>query len=175
LYVHANSSIEPVEAGLTHAVQAADRSLAVREVTSLKTLAERLVWRERLLSSLTATFGALAVFVACLGLYGTISYSVARRTNEIGVRLALGATPRGVSWIVLRETLTLVVVGGVIGLALAFGKLQYAQTLLYGLSPRDPQTMAIAGLGLVAVGILAGLLPAWRASRVDPLTALRAD
>jgi ABC-type antimicrobial peptide transport system permease subunit len=154
-------------------VQEADRNLAVREVVTLADLAERSVVRERLVSQLTAVFGGLAVVVACLGLFGTVSYSVVRRTSEIGVRLALGAAPARVYWLVLRETLVLVVLGGAVGLAAILPALHYVSTLLYGLSPRDPATLASAAGVLMIVGTLAGAVPAWRASRVDPLTALR--
>ena len=98
-----------------------------------------------------------------------------RRTNEIGVRLALGASPASVRWMVLRETLVLAAIGGAAGLALLLPTLRYLSILLYGLSPRDPATLAAATAVLLAVGLLAGAVPAWRASRVDPLTALRAE
>jgi len=142
---------------------------------TLADLAERTVVRERLVSQLTAVFGVLAVIVACLGLFGTVSYSVVRRTNEIGVRLALGAAPMSVCWLVLRETLVLVAVGGLVGLAALLPTLKYVSTLLYGLSPHDPATLAAAASVLIFVGALAGAVPAWRASRVNPLTALRTE
>jgi ABC-type antimicrobial peptide transport system permease subunit len=138
-------------------------------------LAVRTISRERLLSRLTGLFGLLAVAVACLGLYGTVSYSVVRRTNEIGVRLALGADPGRVRWLVLRETLVLVAVGIAAGVGLSVATLGVAETMLFGLSPRDPATFAAAAAGLLAIGALAGAVPAWRASRVDPIRALRAN
>ncbi|OFW11228.1 MAG: hypothetical protein A3H96_25645 [Acidobacteria bacterium RIFCSPLOWO2_02_FULL_67_36] len=175
LYVRTSGSPESVKAALARAVGDADRNLAVREVVTLADLAERTVVRERLVSQLTAVFGVLAVIVACLGLFGTVSYSVVRRTNEIGVRLALGAAPMSVCWLVLRETLVLVAVGGLVGLAALLPTLKYVSTLLYGLSPHDPATLAAAASVLIFVGALAGAVPAWRASRVNPLTALRTE
>ena len=117
----------------------------------------------------------LAVLVACVGLYGTISYSVARRTSEIGVRIALGASPDRVMRQVLGETAWLVGIGAVAGVALAMVALRYTETLLYGLSPRDPATLAGSALALVIIGLLAGVIPARRAARIDPLTALRLE
>jgi ABC-type antimicrobial peptide transport system permease subunit len=128
-----------------------------------------------LVSDLTAAFSLLAVLVACVGLYGTMSYSVARRTNEIGVRMAMGATPAGVRWLVLREVLILIAVGAVAGLGTSWLATRYISTLLYGLSPHDPVALATATAGLLVIGVFAGALPAWRASRVDPLVALRAE
>jgi putative ABC transport system permease protein len=115
------------------------------------------------------------VIVAVLGLYGTIAYSVARRTNEIGVRLALGASPGQVRHMVLRETLTLVGAGVLAGVALVVPAGKAAGALLYGLSPRDPRTLVIASALVLATGLIVGAVPAWRASRVDPTRALRAD
>jgi len=175
LYVRTAGSPDTVKASLARAVQNADPNLAIREVVTLADLTERTVVRERLVSQLTAVFGSLAVVVACLGLFGTVSYSVVRRTNEIGVRLALGASPGGVYWLVLRETLGLVVIGGAAGLAMIIPALKYVSTLLYGLSPRDPATLTMASVVLIAVGLVSGAVPAWRASRVDPLAALRAE
>jgi ABC-type antimicrobial peptide transport system permease subunit len=100
---------------------------------------------------------------------------VVRRTNEIGVRLALGATPRGIGWLVLRETLAIVAIGCAFGLAALWPSLTYVRSLLFGLEPHDPMTLTIAVASLLVVGLMAGAIPAWRASRVDPLLAIRAE
>jgi predicted permease len=168
-------SIDEAREGMRRAIAAADPNLAVREVATLGELSARTAYNERLLAQLTGGFGMLALAVACLGLYGSLSYSVARRTKELGVRLALGARPSAVRWQVLRESLTLVAIGATVGAAIAFASATWVASLLYGLSPRDPLTFALAVGVLLTVGSLAGLLPAWRASRVDPLIALRAD
>jgi len=173
LYVRVAGSADGAKAALARAVATAEPSLAVREVVTLGELTERGISRERLVSRLTGAFGILAVLVACLGVYGTLSYSVTRRTNEIGVRLALGADPSSVRWLVLRETLTLVSIGIVAGVIVILPSFTYLQTLLYGLSPRDPATIASAAAALIIMGVLAGLVPAVRASRVDPMSALR--
>jgi predicted permease len=175
LYVRVNGPTDAVRNALRGAVVGADPRLAVREIVTLEELAERTVATNRLVSELTAGFGLLAMMVACLGLYGTVSYSVARRTNEIGVRMALGATAGRVRWLVLRETLSLLVVGSAIGLTLAIWALGYAGTLLYGLSPRDPAALAGATTLLIAIGLVAGAIPAWRASRLSPTLALRTE
>ncbi|HZR22488.1 MAG TPA: ABC transporter permease [Vicinamibacterales bacterium] len=156
-------------------IRETDRSIAVREVVTLAELEERSVARERMVSTLTSAFGFLAVAVACLGLYAMVSYSVARRTNEIGIRLALGASPASVRWLVMRETIVLVALGIGVGIAAATPTLRLIKTLLYGLSPNDPLTMTAAIVLLGIVASVAGVGPAWRASRVDPSLALRND
>jgi predicted permease len=175
LYVRVSGSADALKPMLAQAVAKAEPGLAMREVVTLDELTERTVANERLVSRLTGAFGALAVLVACLGLYGTISYSVARRTGEIGVRIALGATPGRVMRQVIGETAWLVGAGTVAGVLLALGLMGYTATLLYGLSPRDPVTLAGSALALVVIGVLAGLVPARRAANVDPLRALRLE
>lgn len=175
LYVRADGAVEPVSAALREAVHRAAPGLAVREVMTLGELSERTIAAERLVSDLTALFGLLGVLVASLGLYGTIAYSVARRTNEIGVRLALGASPSGVRWMVLKETLSLVAAGVVAGVILMLPLSQLLSSVLYGLSGRDPRTLALSSVVVLLVGLVAGAVPAWRASRVNPTAALRAD
>ena len=108
---------------------------------------------------LAALFGLVGVAVACLGLYGTIAYSVARRTNEIGVRLALGASPSGVWWMVLRETLSLVLCGVAAGVLVMLPLSRALSSQLFGLTGRDPLTLAIASAVVVSVGALAGADP----------------
>ncbi|TAK13625.1 MAG: ABC transporter permease, partial [Acidobacteria bacterium] len=175
LYVRTDANPNTVIAGVREAIRRAAPGLAVREVVSLGELTERTVAAERLVSDLTGLFGLLGVLVASLGLYGTIAYSVARRTNEIGVRLALGASPSGVRWMVVKETLALVVVGVAAGAALMLPLGQLLSSVLFGVSGRDPRTLAIASAAVIVIGLLAGAVPAWRASRVNPTSALRAD
>jgi predicted permease len=175
LYVRISGSSVTAKAELARAVAAADHNLAIREVATLAELTERSVSVPKAVSELTGAFGLLAVALACLGLYGTVSYSVTRRTNELGVRLALGASPGRVRWLVLRETMGLVGLGAAVGLVVTLPALTYVASLLFGLSPRDPATLTLATVILLTVGVLAGAVPAWRASRVDPLTALRSE
>jgi predicted permease len=131
--------------------------------------------RDRLMASLSAFFGFMAAVLAMVGLYGVVSFMVVRRKNEIGVRMALGATRRDILTLVLREAGTLLAAGIAIGIVLAIGAATLARSLLYGLKPTDPATIVFASLFLAAVAITASLVPAHRAATLDPLTALRED
>ena len=175
VYVRTGGDVRQATDALRAVVREADRGIAVREVVTLADLEERSIARERLVSTLTGTFGLLAVAVACLGLYAMVSYSVARRTNEIGIRLALGASPASVRWLIMRETLLLVVVGLAAGMTATIPAVRLIASLLYGMTARDPTAFATAVAALSMVAMLAGAWPAWRASRVDPSIALRID
>ncbi len=129
--------------------------------------------QERLVAMLSGFFGALALLLAGLGLYGVMSHAVSRQRTEIGIRLALGASPRGVVGMVLGRVGVLVAAGVAAGCVATLWAAGFARTLLWGIEPRDPVTLAVAAAVLVAVGALAGWLPARRASRVDPATVLR--
>jgi ABC-type antimicrobial peptide transport system permease subunit len=124
---------------------------------------------------LSGFFGALALLLAALGLYGVISYSVARRRNEIGVRMALGATRARIIRLVLGEVGRLVSVGVALGVLLALGATRLVATFLYGVEPNDPAMLALAAFTLAAVAIGAALIPARRAARLDPMVALREE
>ena len=132
LYVRVTGPVDAATAALRSSILSVNPNLAVREVTTLGVLNERTVSTDRLVSRLTGMFGLLAVGVACLGLYGTVAYSVVRRTNEIGVRMALGASRGGVGWLVLRETLVLVAAGGLLGFVVVWPLLKFLTSLLYG-------------------------------------------
>jgi predicted permease len=155
------------------AIGQVNRNLPIDEVVSLSEHIGRSLTQPRLVARLAAFFGLLALSLACLGLYGVLSYAVARRTSEIGIRMALGARQRNVLWLVLRESLALVCAGVVIGLLTSLAATQTASTLLFGLEPDDPATIAAATLLLLAVAAWASYLPARRAARVDPMAALR--
>ena len=128
---------------------------------------------ERLLATLSSVFGCLATLLAALGLYGVMAFMVARRTREIGIRMALGAGQGSVVWMVLRETLTLAGIGVALGLVGAYAVTRLIQTQLFGVQPTDLLTMAAASLGIAAVTALAGYIPARRATGIDPMNALR--
>ena len=131
--------------------------------------------RERLMAMLSGFFGALAALIATIGLYGVMSYTVARRRNEIGIRMALGADRRDVVRMVMREAGLLLVAGVAVGAGLAVAAARAAETLLFGLRPSDPATLAMAAAGLGATAMLASYLPARRASRLQPTEALREE
>jgi predicted permease len=131
--------------------------------------------RERLMAALSGAFGLLAGLLAAVGLYGVMSYTVARRSNEIGIRLAMGARAGDVLRMVIAEAGWMVGIGVVIGVALGLGAARAASTLLFGLRPTDPVTVAAATALLISIGLLASYLPARRASRLDPMTTLRQE
>jgi predicted permease len=128
---------------------------------------------ERLIAGLSSVFGFLATLLAVIGLYGVMAYMVARRTREIGIRMALGAVQGNVVWLVMREVLVLVAVGVALGVPAALALTRVVKTQLFGLSPSDPSTLALSTLALIAVACAAGVIPALRASRIDPIRALR--
>jgi len=150
-----------------------NRNLPVDDVVSLSDQIGRTLVQQKLVARLASFFGLLALLLACVGLYGVMSYGVARRTNEIGIRMALGAQNRSVLWLVLREALLLVGMGLVVGVLTSLALTKTAESLLYELKPNDPLTIIGATLLLAAVALMAGYLPARRAARVDPMVALR--
>ena len=141
----------------------------------LKPMIDATILRERLIATLSGFFGLLALLLACIGVYGILSYGVASRTTEIGIRMALGARRMDVFWMILREALWLVAIGVVLGLPLIFAVTRLAATLLFELSPTDPVSLVSAALLLLGVAMLAGYLPSRRATRVDPMIALRCE
>ena len=151
------------------------RDVMIRRAVTLSAQVDSTLASERLLTILCAFFGALALTLASVGLYGVLSYAVAQRTQEIGVRIALGATTRNVLWLVLRQSLTVSLIGIASGFALALVCTRLVSSYLYGLSPTDPASIALATLLLLLVALLACYLPARRATKVDPMIALRRE
>ena len=131
------------------------------------------VFADRFITVLSAAFAVLATVLAAVGLYGVLAYTVAQRTREIGLRMALGADPGNVRGMVLRQVGWMTLIGGAIGLVAAVGLGRAAQALLFELQGHDPTVLAGAALGLTLVALGAGFIPALRASRVDPMRALR--
>ncbi len=158
---------------LREAVRSVDRDLPLTDVRTQDEQIDDLLRQERMFATLTGSFGVLALVLACIGIYGIMSYNVARRTNEIGIRLALGAKTQQVLTMVLREASWLAAGGVVVGLAAGLALVRLIRTMLYGMKPWDPVSIAIAAGLLLGVSLIAGYVPARRASKVQPIEALR--
>ena len=150
-----------------------DPNLPILEVRTIAEQVDQSMDQEQLISQLSSFFSLLALSLACIGLYGVMTYSVLRRTNEIGIRLALGAPTGRVLWMVLGESLLLLAVGVVLGIPLTLAATRLIQAQLFGLHASDPITLIAAVTIIGAVTMLAGYLPARRAAKVDPMIALR--
>jgi predicted permease len=172
-YVRTSVTAEGVAAAIRDAVHRLDATLPVEGFRTMADAMRQATARERLMSVMTGSFAVLATLVAAIGLYGMLAYTVAQRTPEIGLRMALGATRARVRWIVLRQVLVVATVGGTIGLASAMVLGRAAQTLLFELRFDDPVVLASSIVALMFVAFAAGLLPAERAARVDPISALK--
>jgi predicted lysophospholipase L1 biosynthesis ABC-type transport system permease subunit len=158
---------------LRDAVRRTDPAMPLRDIETLAYRLHNATRQERLVAALSSAFGVLAVLLACVGLYGVMAYGVARRRAEFGLRIALGASRGDVSWLVLRETLTVIALGVAFGVPLALAASRFISRMLFGLHPTDPVTITAAAVILAIVATLAGFLPARRAARIDPLAALR--
>jgi predicted permease len=160
-------------ASIRRTVRDMDSTVPLNEVGTLTTQIAESVYGDRLVAWLASAFGAVAACLAAIGLYGLISYTVARRTSEIGLRMALGASPPTVLWLILRRSLSLVLAGVVLGAALALASARLVSSLLYGINATSPFVFVAATGLLAAVAVLASYIPARRATKVDPLVALR--
>ena len=173
IHIRTNSDPTPLTSQVRQMINQIDDKLPIFGVTTLDAQLHQNLDQERLIAQLVSFFGALALILACIGLYGVMAHGVARRTNEIGIRMALGARGGNIAWMVLRETLYLVLAGLVIGVPAALVGAKLISAQLFGLKPTDPLTLVSAAVVLTIVALLAGYLPARRASRVNPLSALR--
>jgi len=156
-------------------VREADSRIPVTNVVTQAAEIDGTISREVTFAKLCTGFAVLALLIACVGLYGTMSYSVARQVGDIGIRMALGAQPGAVVWMVLRRVLLLAAVGLAISVPAALIASRLGKSFLFETRPNDPGTLALAGVVLLSAMILAGYVPARRASRIDPLVALRHD
>ncbi|HET6219622.1 MAG TPA: ABC transporter permease [Acidobacteriaceae bacterium] len=164
-----------VAAQARQAIADVDPRIPIVNVATLNEAVKDNLTQPRLIARLTTIFGILALALACLGLYGVMSYTMQRRTSEVGVRLALGSTRPAVLWLVIRETLLLAGFGAVMGLALAIVGMHVATSFLFGLSPEDPAIIALATGLLLLASAVAGFVPAWRAAHIEPVQALRIE
>jgi predicted permease len=173
--IHLRTSTDPtiLVPAVRQAIGEVDGNLPLFDVTSLSDQMKSSLLQDRLVTQLVSFFGLLALLLACVGLYGVMAQAVARRTNEIGIRMALGARGTNIVWMVLREVLSLVLAGLVLGIPTALIAARFVSSQLFGLKASDPATLIGAGVILTLVALIAGFVPARRASRVNPLVALR--
>jgi predicted permease len=172
-YVRSDQGSAQVFPELRAAVRKLDPNLPVYLMKTEERQRDDSLAVERLAANLSSAFGVVATVLAAIGLYGVMAFLVARRTREIGIRMALGALTGDVLWLVMREVLLLVAVGALIGLPAAFALTRLLANQLYGITPNDPVTLIAATLGMAAIAAVSGYLPARRAARVDPIRALR--
>jgi ABC-type antimicrobial peptide transport system permease subunit len=154
-------------------VASVDSNLPVAEMRTERDQIDRSLGAERLFASLMSAFGAMAMILAAIGLYGVMAFAVTRRTPEIGIRIALGAQRGDVQWMVLRQSLAMALWGIAVGVPGALALARLVRTLLYGVEPGDPASVAGAVMVIAAVAGLAAWIPARRASHIDPMAALR--
>jgi len=171
--VRAANDSASLESSIRNAVREMDPTLPVYNLWSMNEVVSKSMVQPRFLALLLATFSGIALFLAAIGIYGVMAYSVAQRTQEIGVRMALGARPLHVLRLVFGQSLVMLLIGTVIGLAGAFALTKFMRTLLFEITATDPLTyVSVIGL-LTVVALLACYIPARRAAKVDPLIALR--
>jgi ABC-type antimicrobial peptide transport system permease subunit len=160
-------------ANTRQAVRQADARVPISNLTTQARQIDQTIGQERTFATLCSCFAVLAVLIACVGLYGLMAYNVARRTNEIGIRIALGARRPRVIWMILREALAMALVGLGIGLPAALAASRFLQSFLFQMKPTDPLSLTLAASTLLAAALLAGYMPARRAAKVDPWRSLR--
>ena len=173
IYLRTGRSAAALGAEIRRIVTQVEPRLTMRGLRAMDEVIDRLLLRERIVAQLVGFFSLFALLLACLGIYGILSFRVAQRTREIGVRMALGATLRDVIALVVQQGLTLVLVGGVLGVGAALIAARLVASLLYGVTPADPFTFGAVICVLVVVASAACWLPACRAAKVDPMEALR--
>src|SRR6266704_2345930 len=175
LVVRTNGNPEPLLGAVRTQVQPIDKNLAFTNAQTVQQILGQGLWAARMGAALLGLFGALALILAAIGIYGVLAYSVAQRTSEIGLRMALGAQPRQVLGLVLKQGMLLALIGATVGILVALPVARMAGNLLYGVSATDPLTYVGITLLLLCVALLACYLPARRATRIDPLVALRVE
>ncbi len=173
--VRVSGPAAPLAPSIRRAVEQVDARVPILDTTTLDTRASEQLAQERMLALLTTIFGVVALLLACLGLYGTMSFSVARRTAELGVRMALGARSTDVLWLIFRDALFVVAIGLAVGVPLSFVAAGRLEGLLFKVAPSDSTSHLAAAATLAVVAALAALLPARRASRLEPMKALRTE
>ena len=156
-------------------IEAVEPKFAIRGMEPLWAAVDRTLGAERLAAGLSLGFGVMALLLTSIGLYGSLAYTVARRTSEIGIRMALGAQRSAILGMVARDGLALVLLGLVVGVGASSALASLTASLLYGVPPRDPTTFSLASVTLILVALIASYWPARRAANVDPTMALRSE
>jgi len=173
VYVRTSVDIAPAASAITAVVKRLDPNLPIEELETLPEQVRANTFLDRMMTTLSAAFALLATLLAAIGLYGVLAYTVAQRTREIGLRMALGAAPDRVRGMVLRQVAIMTAVGALVGLAGALGVGKGAQSILFQMTGADPAVLALSAVALALVALCAGFIPAHRASRVDPMRALK--
>jgi ABC-type antimicrobial peptide transport system permease subunit len=172
LHVRTRSDPDDLIPAIREQIRSLDRTMPAK-VRPFADVVDANLERERLIATLCAIFAGLALVLTAAGLYGALAHSVERRTREIGIRISVGAEPVGVVWMVLRDCVLVAIAGIAVGAPVALWLSGVVRAQLFGVSPHDPSTMLAAAAGLLAIAMFAGFFPARRASRVDPVVALR--
>ncbi|MBO0797800.1 MAG: FtsX-like permease family protein, partial [Blastocatellia bacterium] len=173
LVVRTSGQPEDATEAVRHAVWELDREQPILQLGTMQARLAEVFAPRRFNLLLFGLFALIALLLAAVGLYGVLAYMVSQRTHEIGIRMALGAQARDVLWLVVRQGLALTLMGAALGLVAALALTRVLQNLLFGVSPTDPATFVGITLLLIGVASIAGFIPAWRATKVDPLRALR--
>jgi predicted permease len=173
VYTRSSQSLDAAYGAARRTVQQIDSNVPITGLRSIGSDVDSTLSGERMMATMSTLFGTLATLLAVVGLYGVMSFTVARRTREIGVRMALGARAVDVAWMVMREALAIAALGAVLGAPLAWGLSRYVESQLFGITPTDAATFGLVVLALAVVAVAAGLVPSRRASKVEPMTALR--
>jgi hypothetical protein len=175
LAVRGTGDLKALARSIVQTAQAIDPSLGIPSVVPFTEVINRSLVTERLVAHVSTAFATLGLLIACIGLYGLLAYSVVRRRREIGVRIAIGASPGSVEWMMLRESLVLLAIGFAIGLPAGIFVVRLVSSMLFELQPGDPVTIAATFATLTLATVAASYLPARRAAGIDPVQALRED
>jgi ABC-type antimicrobial peptide transport system permease subunit len=175
LAIRGATNPEMLAASLIGVAQSIDKRVSLTNVLPFSEIVNRSLLVERLVAQVSVAFGAVALLIAAVGLYGVLAYGVARRRREIGVRIAVGASRTAVEWMFLRESFVLLAVGLAIGFPTAILLIRLVASMLYGLGPEDPTAMAFVAVVLAFATAAASFVPARRAASIDPILALRSD